>query len=126
MLIHGDSGLGIARQATDVLHGKSKLEELTQDQLNNIRGDVKSYELANEDLAEGEIGLIDAVCKTGLANSKSNARRAIKDGSIYVNDQRVDDVNSRLSKNDIPDGKQIIVLRFGKKKYALLIWEGLV
>lgn len=65
------------------------------------------------------LGLVDAVVTAGLAKSKSEARRAIEQGGIYVNQQRVKEVDKKLEAGDWLAGRNVL-LRKGKKQFALL------
>ena len=117
LLIHGQSGLKSALQATEIFFG-AEIESLTDAELGQIFSDVPSSEQPRSVLDEG-ISLIDAVVSTGLSKSKSDARRSIKQGSIYVNNKRVDDIEYKLTRKDLAS-ESVIVLRSGKRKYALL------
>jgi tyrosyl-tRNA synthetase len=70
------------------------------------------------DGADG-LTLVDAVVRAGLAKSKSEARRAIEQGGIYVNQQRVKDPACNVEPGDWLGGGNLL-LRKGKKDYALL------
>ena len=63
--------------------------------------------------------LVEAVVKAGLAKSKSEARRQIQQGGIYVNQTRVADAEKILDAGDWLAGGNML-LRKGKKEYALL------
>ena len=65
------------------------------------------------------LSLVDAVVQAGLAKSKSEARRAIEQGGIYVNQQRVKDPAHKIESPDWLSGGSLL-LRKGKKDYALL------
>ena len=54
-----------------------------------------------------------------MAKSKGEARRIIAQGGAYVNNRRVADADARLGPGDLA-GESILVLRSGKKNYALL------
>jgi len=116
-LIHGEEGLQSAIQATDIFFGAA-IESFTDSTLGQIFADVKSKELKWSVLDDG-LGLIDAVVEAGLSKSKSDARRSIKQGSIYVNNKRNDDIEYKLTRADLAS-ESVIVLRSGKRKYALL------
>jgi tyrosyl-tRNA synthetase len=62
--------------------------------------------------------VVDALIKSGLAQSKGEARRLIKGGGIYVNNRRVAEEDQKLQPDDWR-GNQLL-LRKGKKDYALL------
>lgn len=63
--------------------------------------------------------LVDALIRTGLAKSKSEARRAIEQGGVYVNQQRVTDLDRRVAAEDWLAERNLL-LRKGKKDYALV------
>jgi tyrosyl-tRNA synthetase len=70
--------------------------------------------------------IVDALVATSLAKSKSEARRLIQQGGIYVNNERVTDVDQRPGPDDWkgPGGTELL-LRKGKKDYALIRVSGL-
>jgi tyrosyl-tRNA synthetase len=115
-LVHGQSKLDAVQHATKLLFG-ADITQLTQDQLNTIFEDVPSQEMPRSRLAEG-LGIIDALCTAGLANSKSEARRTVTEGAAYLNNQKVTAFDRILTESDLA-GKYLI-LRAGKKRYGLL------
>ena len=72
-------------------------------------------------LASG-VPILEALCEAGLAASKGEARRTVSQGGAYVNNRRVDDVDKQLTAADLAS-ETVVVLRSGKKKYALLRFE---
>jgi tyrosyl-tRNA synthetase len=79
---------------------------------------VPSKQLPPATLSSG-LSIIDALCEAGLATSKGEARRTVAQGGAYVNNRRVDDVERELTAADLAS-ETVVVLRSGKKKYALL------
>ena len=63
--------------------------------------------------------MVDALVEAGLAKSKGEARRTISQGGAYVNNRRIDRVEARLGPDDLAS-ESVMVLRCGKKNYALL------
>jgi tyrosyl-tRNA synthetase len=116
-LVHGDPGLAAARRATDIFFG-AEVSRLSDAELGQIFAEVPSKQLAASALSAG-LPIIDALCEAGLAASKGEARRTVSQGGAYVNNRRVDDVERRLTAADLAS-ESVIVLRSGKKKYALL------
>jgi tyrosyl-tRNA synthetase len=116
-LVHGDEGLRKAKQATDTLFG-AEINALSDRELNVIFADVPSTSMARDALEAG-VGLTDALVSVGLAKSKGEARRSIEGGSIYLNNRRVETIDRVLKPSDLAS-ETVIVLRSGKKKYALL------
>ena len=68
---------------------------------------------------DADVMLVDLVARSGLAKSKSEARRSIEQGGIYVNQQRINDVARTIATGDWIGGRNLL-LRKGKKDYALL------
>jgi tyrosyl-tRNA synthetase len=116
-LVHGPEGLAAARRATEIFFG-AEISDLSDSQLVEIFADVPSKELSCSRLGEG-LPLIDALVESGLAKSKAEARRTIQQGGAYVNNRRIDDVEAVLSPDDLAS-ETVLVVRSGKKKYALL------
>lgn len=65
------------------------------------------------------LSLVDALVQTGLVQSKSDARRQIEQGGIYVNQEREKSPDRKLTSTDWIAGRNVL-LRKGKKDYALL------
>jgi tyrosyl-tRNA synthetase len=117
-LIHGEAGLAKAQRAKDVLFG-AEIENLSDRDLGEIFPDVPSNDLEVSLLVEDGLSVIDAFVLAGLAKSKGEARRTIQQGGAYINNRRVTDVEERLTKANLAS-ETTIVLRSGKKKFALL------
>jgi tyrosyl-tRNA synthetase len=117
-LIHGNEGLATARRATDVFFG-AEIDDLSDDQLVEIFADVPSSQMPRERLGGDGLPLIEALTESGLAKSNSEARRAIQQGGAYVNNRRCDGLDTRLTTADLAS-ETVVVLRTGKKRYALL------
>jgi tyrosyl-tRNA synthetase len=70
----------------------------------------------------GGIPVIDALVAAGLAKSKGDARRSVQQGGAYVNNRRIQTVDTRLTAADLAS-ETVMVLRSGKKNYALLRFQ---
>lgn len=116
-LIHGSDGLARAQQATSIFFG-AEIEDLSDDDLGQIFTDVPSVNLSFNKLDEG-LPVIDAFVESGLSKSKGEARRTLKQGGAYVNNRRVEEVEDKLSRSSLAS-ESMIVMRSGKKKYAIL------
>jgi tyrosyl-tRNA synthetase len=76
--------------------------------------------IPSDRLAAG-ISPVDLFAEVGLTRSKSEARRLLQQGGMYVNDQRVESLEHVLNEADLtPEG---ILLRAGKKKYHRIVLE---
>jgi tyrosyl-tRNA synthetase len=117
-LIHGDAGLQTARRATDIFFG-AEISELSDAQLGEIFADVPSRELPRARLEGEGLNIVDALVESGLAKTKSDARRTVEQGGAYANNRRIEAVSTQLTTRDLAS-ESVLVLRSGKKKYALL------
>ena len=117
-LVHGEEGLSAAVRATEILFG-AEIEDLDDEQLLDIFADVPSEEIDRQRLSDPGVVLIDAMVEVGLCSSKGEARRTIEQGGAYINNRRVKTVEQQLTCSDLAS-QSVIVLRRGKKKYALL------
>jgi tyrosyl-tRNA synthetase len=121
-LVHGDDGLTTAQRATEIFFG-AEISDLTDAQLVEIFSDVPSKSFPRQQLTDGGgLAIVDALAGAGLAKSKGEARRAVEQGGAYVNNRRVASVDARLTTADLVS-ETVLVLRSGKKNYALLRFE---
>ena len=79
---------------------------------------VPSSDYVKEDVVGGK-PVVDLFTETGLCNSKSDARRLIKQGGAYINGERLESFDQVLVSADV-EGDEIL-LRAGKKKYHKII-----
>jgi tyrosyl-tRNA synthetase len=120
-LVHGDAGLSTAKHATEIFFG-AEISKLTDAELVQIFADVPSKELPASSLNAPGLPIVDALFEAGLAASKGEARRTVTQGGAYVNNRRIDSVDAKLTSADLAS-ESVVVLRSGKKKYALLRFE---
>ena len=115
----------LARDVTTRIHGQAameKVEEVSkalfgQGDLANVDGATLSaaaLALPNTPFTEGLLA-IDAFTLSGLCDSKSAARRLIKEGGAYINNERVPDESAILQKSQLIQGN-LILLRKGKRE----------
>lgn len=116
--VHGESGLESAQRASKILFG-GELGSQTDSSLGEIFADVPSCEVPRSKLSDEGLWVVEALQLAGLASSGGDARRAIKDGGVYVNNVRVTDDKMRLTESDLAS-ETVMVLRKGKRNYALL------
>jgi tyrosyl-tRNA synthetase len=121
-IVHGDAGLAAAQRATEIFYG-AEIADLNDSQLAEIFADVPSQTLARNVLTEnGGLAIADALVAAGLSKSKGDARRTTQQGGAYVNNRRIESVDARLTPGELAS-ETVMVLRAGKKNYALLRFE---
>ena len=110
----------LAYELTALVHGKEEAEKALEAAKNMFSGakdsaDIPATVLDVADLADGQIGILDIMVKSGLCASKSEARTLVQQGGVTVNEEKVSDAKTFYSYDDLKEG---ILVRKGKKKYA--------
>ncbi len=117
-MVHGESGLQKAENASRVLFG-GEIEGLSVAEVEDIFQDVPSIEVDRMEFENGGMSIIDLLVLTGAATGKGNARRLIEGGGIYLNNRRVSDVQTVITLSD-SIGNRFFVVRKGRKHYWLV------
>jgi tyrosyl-tRNA synthetase len=113
-LVHGDAAAESVIAASRVLFGEFDPRGATAQVFDVLAQEIPTVTVVKDN----GLALADAIVQAGLAKSKSEARRAIEQGGVYVNQQRAD-VAKTLGGDDWIGGRNVL-LRKGKKEYALL------
>jgi tyrosyl-tRNA synthetase len=117
----------LGKDLTVLVHSEEAYEDAIRISQALFSGNIK--ELKASEIAVGfkdvptieasEIALLDALVETGLASSKSEARRLITGNAVSINGDKVKEVDYILSSQDFIEGA-FSVIRKGKKKYAIV------
>ncbi len=114
-LVHGDAERDAVVAASQALFGRGDLGNLAPGTLAASLAELPQAEVA---LGAGqEPLLVDLFAATGLAPSKSAARRAVAEGGAYLNNVRLESEDRTLSAGDLLAGEWA-VLRRGKRSLA--------
>lgn len=112
-LVHGEDATKAVELAAQALFGKAELSDLDEKTLAGALAETTVAEIG-----EGEPRTaVDLLVASGLADSKGAARRTIKEGGAYINNQRVESEDWEPSSEDLLHGAWL-VLRRGKKNFA--------
>ncbi|MDH5760633.1 MAG: tyrosine--tRNA ligase [Gemmatimonadota bacterium] len=120
--VHGDAGLAGAERATQALFG-GDVTGLSAMEIADIFSEVPSSKVGRDALSGAGRSLVEVLADCGVASSRGDARRAIEGGGVYVNGQRITEVDRTVGMDDAVDGR-FVVLRKGKKNYHLVEVEG--
>ena len=112
-IVHGAEEAAAAELAAGALFGRGELSDLPEPTLAAALREAGAVDLAAGDAPT----LVDALVASGLADSKSAARRAIADGGAYVNNERVSDPDLVLDGDLLLHGRWV-VLRKGKRSIS--------
>ena len=121
----------LAKEFIVDLHGEEEYEKALKITNALFSGDIKSLN-ENEliDAMHGvdtkkineEMNIVDMLVNTGILSSKREAREFVSNGSISINGERVNDLDLLVNKENALYNKYVVVRR-GKKKYYLVIFE---
>lgn len=108
----------IAFEITKLIHGEeeAKKAEEASNALFSGKGSLDNMPTCKIDTYD--ISILDAITLTGIAPSKGQARTLVNQGGISLNDEKITDVNYRLSETDFSQGYAI--LKKGKKVFYKL------
>jgi len=109
--VHGAEETEHAKAAAAALFGGGDLHDLRPDSL------AAALREAGSTKAAKGTGIVDLLVETGLVKSKGDARRTIAEGGVYLNNERVTDVDHVPGDGDLLAGSWL-VLRRGKKNLA--------
>lgn len=112
-LVHGADATAKVVAASQALFGRGPLADLDE---STLRAAVA--ELPGTDGAPGDL-LVDLFAAVGLVKSKSEARRAVAEGGLSVNNRRVADEAAVLEYDDVLAGG-FALLRRGKRSLAVV------
>ena len=113
----------LATETTALLHGRAAAETAAATAQKTFEQGVVATDLPTVSIARTELDagvpVLVAFVKAGLAASNGEAKRAIANGALSVNDARVTDDKARVTMTDVGTG-DVIKLSFGKKRHVLI------
>ena len=111
--IHGPDAVEEAKRITNALF-KGDIKSLTKDEIEAGFKDVPTAVVSKETTQ-----LVEFIIEAGVSPSKRQAREDINNGAIYLNGERIQDVNHEITTEDKIEDEFTIVRR-GKKKYTMV------
>ena len=112
----------LAFELTKLVHGEAEAQK-AQDAAKAIfssgnAADMPSVTLADTDFTDGTIDILSLLVTSTLASSRSEARRAVEQGGVCVNGDKVADIKASYGMDAFTDG---MVLRKGKKNFRKIL-----
>jgi tyrosyl-tRNA synthetase len=117
--IHGEEVAGRVEQAARALFGQAELQGLDEETLASAINELPCVEVTDSDSHLW----VDLIAGSGVVESKSAARRIIKEGGAYINNVKISDENAKVSDSDFLFGR-IALLRKGKRDLAAVLRKG--
>lgn len=113
-LVHGSDQASRAERASALLFTE-EITGIPVEDILSVFDDVPSTDLAVGEMPAEGIGIVDLIARVQLAPSKSEARRLVQSGGVYVNNRRATDPQTRLTREQAIGGR-LFVLRKGSKQ----------
>jgi tyrosyl-tRNA synthetase len=114
--VHGIEALENAMKASQAMFG-GELTGLDEGTLEDVFSEVSSSEM-DRSILSADKTLLDILTENDVFASKGEARRMIKNGGLYLNNERVDD-DAPFTKDSLLTDS-MAVIRKGKKNYHLI------
>jgi len=108
-LVHGEEEAKKAEESAKALFGGGQALNMT------------TVIITEADLRDGKIDILGLLVTSGLTPTRNEARRAVEQGGVSVNDEKVTDVKTLYSSEDLSDDG--IILKRGKKNYKRVKFE---
>lgn len=106
-MIHGEEEANKAQESARALFSQGNAAEMP------------TAELSNDDITDGSIDILTLLLKSGLVPSKSEARRAVQQGGITVDGEKVTDIHAAFAGESF--GGEGVVLKKGKKNFRKVV-----
>ena len=115
-IVHGSSEADKVVAASQALFGNYDLADID---LKTLLSAVESAPTVMYGCVDALPSLMTLAVEAELVSSKSEARRQIESGGIYVNNNRISDIDFKPKVSDLLHGK-LILLRKGKRNYSVV------
>ena len=114
----------LAYELTALVHGEEEAKKAL-DAAKNIFGggnteNMPVAEITADIFNDGQTDLMSIIVQAGLAASKSEARRAIEQGGVSVNGEKITDVKRMFTLDDFAEE---FVLKKGKKNFRKVVYK---
>ncbi len=112
----------LAFELTKLVHGKAEAQK-AQDAAKALfssgnAADMPSVTLTAEDFTENTIDILALLVKSGLTPSRSEARRAVEQGGVSVDGEKVGDTKTSYTKDAFTEG---MIVKKGKKNFRKIL-----
>jgi len=116
----------LAHELTELVHGKEEADKAEEASAALFAGggsleNMPAATIKDEDFRDGVIDIMGILVASGQAASRSEARRAVEQGGVTVNDEKVTDVKTTYSKDQI--GSADFIVKKGKKSFKKILVE---
>ena len=111
----------LAYELTKLVHGEeeaTKAQAMARSLFTGGADNAPTVELSADDLQDGAIDILSILVKAELVPSRSEARRAVEQGGVTVNDEKITNLRQSYTADDLANG---ILVRRGKKNFKKVV-----
>ncbi|MBQ1843555.1 MAG: tyrosine--tRNA ligase [Lachnospiraceae bacterium] len=112
----------LAHELTSMVHGEDEARKAEAAAVSvfttGSAENMPSTRISDSDFRDGKIDIVGVLVAAGLANTRNEARRAVEQGGVTVNGDKVTDVHTSYEASDFKDD---FILRKGKKKFSKVV-----
>ncbi|MBQ1598330.1 MAG: tyrosine--tRNA ligase [Lachnospiraceae bacterium] len=102
-MVHGEEEANKSQAAAKAIFTSGSAENMPEEKI------------TEESFRDGSIDIVGVLVAAKLANSRNEARRAVEQGGVTVNGEKITDIHASYTADDF---KEEFVLRKGKKKFC--------
>ena len=115
----------LAYELTSLVHGEEEAKKAEASARALFSGggnsaDMPTTVISADELMDGKADILTLLVRSGLCQSKSEARRNVQQGGVTADDVKIDDIAKSFSEEELKAG---IVLRRGKKSFNKIVLE---
>ena len=115
----------LAFELTSLVHGEEEAKKADESAKALFAGknaaDMPTVEISDADLRNGCIDILGLLVSSSLAASRAEARRNVEQGGVMVNGEKVTDIHTSYTPQDIMEND--FILKRGKKKFCKVIYK---
>jgi len=113
----------LAYELTNLVHGQEEAEKAQEAArglfAGGASGEIPTTQLTQEMFQNGTIDLIGMLVASGLVASRSEGRRAIEQGGVTVNEEKITDIKASYAMDQL--GGEGVLVKRGKKNYKKIV-----
>lgn len=113
----------LAFELTKLVHGEEEAKKAEASAKELFRSgnaaDMPTVELTTDDMTDGKIGILNLLTKSGMVPSNSEARRAVQQGGVSIDGDKVTDFHAEINADQLSG--EGLVLKKGKKNFRKMI-----
>ena len=115
----------LAFELTKLVHGEEEAQKAQESARSlfsgNITANIPETTITNDDLRDGVIDILGLLVSSELCKSRSEARRAVEQGGVSVNNEKVTDIKTSYTSTDLNADE--FILKRGKKNFRKIRFQ---